>query len=63
MQMAPERASDALVAAPPPRQRSVRFLERIKHTACFPAAAAVYPYVRLRGHKGTYLYFLARLMQ
>jgi hypothetical protein len=63
IQMTSEQASVALETAPTMRQRAVRFLGRIKHAACFPVAAAVYPYVRMHGYKGTYLYFLARLMQ
>lgn len=63
MQMAPEEASAALHAAPTARQRAVHFLGLLKSVACLPLAAAIYPYVRLRGYKGTYLYFLARLLQ
>jgi SAM-dependent methyltransferase len=63
MQMAPEEASAALEAAPTGRQRAVQFLGHLKSVACLPLAAAAYPYVRLRGYKGTYLYFLARLLQ
>lgn len=62
MQMAPEEAASALHAAPAWQQRAVQFLGRIKYAACLPVAAAAYPYVRLRGYKGTYLYFLARLV-
>jgi SAM-dependent methyltransferase len=61
MQMAPEQAAEALQAAPTARERAVQMLGRIKHAACFPMAVAAYPYVRLRGYKGTYLYCLARL--
>ena len=63
MQMAPEEASAALHAEPTARQRGVQFLGLLKSVACLPLAAATYPYVRLRGYKGTYLYFLARLLQ
>jgi 2-polyprenyl-3-methyl-5-hydroxy-6-metoxy-1,4-benzoquinol methylase len=60
MQMAPERAETALRAKPTTRQRLMQVLGRIKYAACFPLAVAVWPYVRLRGYKGTYLYCLAR---
>ncbi len=63
MQMTPEEASAALHAAPTVRQRAMQFLGRAKSLACLPLAVAAYPYVRLRGYKGTYLYFLARLLQ
>lgn len=63
MQMAPTEADAALQARPPARQRAVQFLGRMKYLACFPVALAAYPYVRMRGYKGTYLYFLARLLQ
>jgi SAM-dependent methyltransferase len=63
MQMAPEEALAALHASPTARQHAMQVLGRIKYIACFPAAVAAYPYVRMRGYKGTYLYFLARLMQ
>ena len=63
MQMAPQEAAAALRAAPTSRQRAVQFLGRMKYMACLPAAIVAYPYVRLRGYKGTYLYFLARLLQ
>ena len=61
MQMPPEQAEAALRAEPTVRQRLVQALGRIKHAACYPLALAAWPYVRLRGHKGTYLYCLARL--
>lgn len=63
MQMAPEEASTALHAVPMARQRAVQFLGLIKYMACFPVAVAACPCVRMRGYKGTYLYFLARLRQ
>jgi SAM-dependent methyltransferase len=63
MEMEPQEAAAALQAAPNARQRAVQFLRRIKYLACFPAAVAVYPCVRMRGYKGTYLYFLARLIE
>jgi len=60
MQMAPEEASAALLAKPAMRQRVVQVLGRIKSAVCYPAALVLYPYVRMRGLKGTYLYCLAR---
>jgi hypothetical protein len=38
----------------------MEMLGRIKHAACFPLAVAAFPYVRMRGYKGTYMYCLAR---
>jgi len=61
MQMAPAEADSVLHAAPTSRQRALQLLARVKHAACFPVAVAVYPYVRMRHLKGTYLYCLARL--
>jgi SAM-dependent methyltransferase len=63
MQMVPEEAAAALRAAPTVRARAMQFLGRMKYAGCFPAAVAAYPYVRMRGYRGTYLYFLARLLQ
>ncbi len=60
MQMPPEKASVALQGTLTLRRRLAQKLGRIKHAACFPAALVVYPYVRIRGLKGTYLYCLAR---
>jgi SAM-dependent methyltransferase len=60
MQMAPEQAEAVLRAKPTMRQRTLQMLARIKYAACFPLAVAAYPYVRMRGYKGTYLYCLAR---
>ncbi len=60
MQMAPDQAEAALRAKPTTRQRAMEILGRIKYAACFPLAVAAYPYVRMRGFKGTYLYCLAR---
>jgi hypothetical protein len=60
MQMAPEQAEVVLRAKPTMRQRTLQMLARIKYAACFPLALAAYPYVRMRGYKGTYLYCLAR---
>jgi SAM-dependent methyltransferase len=60
MQMAPGQAETALQARPTERQRLMQAFARIKHAACFPLAVAAFPYVRLRGYKGTYLYCLAR---
>jgi 2-polyprenyl-3-methyl-5-hydroxy-6-metoxy-1,4-benzoquinol methylase len=61
MQMPPEQAEAALRAEPTARQRLLQALRRFKQAACFPLAVAAWPYVRLRGYKGTYLYCLARL--
>jgi SAM-dependent methyltransferase len=63
MQMAPGEAAEALQAAPTARQRAVQFLGRLKYMACLPMAVAAYPYIRMRGYKGTYLYILARLIE
>jgi SAM-dependent methyltransferase len=63
MQMAPEAASAVLHSEPSPRQRAMQMLGRLKYTACLPVAVAAYPYIRLRGYKGTYLYLLARLIK
>jgi SAM-dependent methyltransferase len=60
MQMAPDQAAAVLRAKPTFRQRATRVLARIKLAACFPLAVAMYPYVRMRRFKGTYLYCLAR---
>jgi len=60
IQMSPEQAEAALHAKKSARQRAIEILGRIKHFACWPLAAAAYPYVRWRGFKGTYLYCLAR---
>jgi SAM-dependent methyltransferase len=61
MQMPAEEAAAALHAVPTTRQRAMRLLGRIKATACWPLAAAAYPYVRIRRYRAAYLYFLARL--
>lgn len=63
MQMPVAEAAAALQAKPTARQRAVQFLGRLKHAACYPMAIAAYPYIRMRGYKGTYLYFLARLLE
>jgi SAM-dependent methyltransferase len=60
MQMAPEQAEKMLQTRPTMRQRVMQTLGRIKHAACFPLAVAAFPYVRMRGYKGTYLYCLAQ---
>jgi len=60
VQMAPDQAEAALRAKPTTRQRAMVISGRIKYAACFPLAVAAYPYVRMRGFKGTYLYCLAR---
>src|SRR5229473_5404158 len=56
MQMTPGQAEEVLRAKLTARQRALETLGRIKYAACFPLAVAAYPYVRLRGFKGTYLY-------
>jgi 2-polyprenyl-3-methyl-5-hydroxy-6-metoxy-1,4-benzoquinol methylase len=55
-----EQVSANVQPKPTARQRTMQILGRIKYAACFPAAVAVYPYIRARGRKGTYLYCLAR---
>ncbi len=60
MQMTPDQAEMVLRAKPTTRRRAMEILGRIKYAACFPLAVAAYPYVRMRGFKGTYLYCLAR---
>jgi SAM-dependent methyltransferase len=60
MQMAPDQAEAVLRAKPTARQRAMELAGRIKYAACFLLAVAAYPYVRMRGLKGTYLYCLAR---
>jgi hypothetical protein len=61
MQMAPADAEKVLARKPSARQRALQILGRAKYAACFPLAAVAWPYVRLRGYRGTYLYCLARL--
>ena len=60
MQMASDQAEAVLRAKPTKPQRAMEILGRIKYAACFPLALAAYPYVRMRGFKGTYLYCLAQ---
>jgi SAM-dependent methyltransferase len=60
MQMPPDQAEAVLRAKPTPWQGAMEILGRIKNAACLPLAVAAYPYVRMRGFKGTYLYCLAR---
>jgi SAM-dependent methyltransferase len=60
MQMEPEQAASVLRRGATMRQRVIQLLGNIKYAACFPTALAVYPYIRTRGYKGTYLYCLAR---
>jgi len=60
MQMEPEQAAAVLRHSPTARQRALQLLGWIKYAACFGAALAVYPYIWMRGYKGTYLYCLAR---
>ena len=62
MQMGPQEAAAALTAKPTARQRAMRFLGRVKSLACVPLAMGAFPYVRMRGYKGAYLYLLARLV-
>lgn len=60
IQMAPSQAEAVLRAKPTARRRALEILGRIKYAACLPLAVAAFPYVRMRGYKGTYLYCLAR---
>lgn len=60
MQMTPDQAEAVLRAKPTLRQRAMGVMSQIKYAACFPLALAAYPYVRMRGFKGTYLYCLAQ---
>ena len=60
IQMEAEQVSASVQPKPTMRERMIQMLGRIKYAACFPAAVAVYPYIRARGRKGTYLYCLAR---
>lgn len=63
MQMGPQEADAALQGSATGRQRAVEIVGQVKYLMCFPIAIAAYPYVWLRGYKGTYLYLLARLLQ
>jgi len=63
MQLAAPEAAAALQAKATARQKALRFLGRVKASACFPLALAAYPYVRLRNYKAAYLYMLARHTQ
>ena len=60
MQMSPVQAEAALRGRPTTRQRALEILGGIKYAACVPLAVAAFPYVRMRGYMGTYLYCLAR---
>jgi 2-polyprenyl-3-methyl-5-hydroxy-6-metoxy-1,4-benzoquinol methylase len=60
IQMTHDQAEAILHARPTTRQRVMGVLGRIKSAACLPLAVGAYPYVRMRGYKGTYLYCLAR---
>jgi 2-polyprenyl-3-methyl-5-hydroxy-6-metoxy-1,4-benzoquinol methylase len=60
MQMTPDEADSVFRAKRTMRQRMMQMLSRIKFAACFPLAVAAFPYVRMLGYKGTYLYCLAR---
>jgi SAM-dependent methyltransferase len=61
MQLNEQEAGKVLATKPSLRQELIQVLGRIKYAACFPLAVAAYPYVRMRGYKGTYLYCLAKL--
>lgn len=61
IQMTPEDAQSALNATPNMRIRIMQILGHIKRVACYPLAVAIFPFIRMRGYKGTYLYCLARL--
>jgi SAM-dependent methyltransferase len=63
IQMERDQAAAVLHAAPTVTQRILRVLARIKYMACFPLAVVVYPYIWMRGCRGTYLYCLGRLKQ
>src|SRR6267142_6148235 len=60
IQITPGQAEVVLRAKPTTRQRALEMMGRIKYAACLPLAVAAFPYIRLRGFKGTYLYYLAR---
>ena len=60
MQMTPGQAEAVLRAKLTIRQGALEILGWIKYAACLPLAVAAFPYVRLRGFKGTYLYCLAQ---
>ena len=60
IQMETDQVSAAVQPKVSTRERTMQILGRIKYAACFPAAVALYPYIRARGLKGTYLYCLAR---
>ena len=61
--MTPEEAESAFQAKPSAWLRIMQMLGRIKYLylAWYPLAVVAFPYVRMRGYKGTYLYCLARL--
>jgi SAM-dependent methyltransferase len=63
MQLEPQQAAAALQAKPTARQTVMRWLGRAKSLACLPLAVGAYPYVRMKGWKGSYLYLLARQAQ
>jgi hypothetical protein len=60
MQMAPQQAQAAVQKQLTKRQRVMQALVWMKYAACVPLAAAAFPYVRMRGYKGSYLYCMAR---
>ena len=49
IQMEAEQVSAKVEPKPRTRQRTMQILRRIKYAACFPAAMALYPYIRARG--------------
>jgi hypothetical protein len=60
IQQDPETKEPRNAVDPSFRTRAVQLLGRAKYAACFPLAAAAIPYVRWRGHFGSYLYCLVR---
>jgi len=60
-EMEPQQMERAMTRlAESPRHRMTQRLVRWKNLALVPAAGVALPYLRLRGHKGLYLYCLAR---
>jgi len=62
-QMAPEEVKAAIHPAPNLKLRAIKIIGKMKALTCVPLAIAMYPYVRIRGYKGAYLYVLARRKQ
>lgn len=60
IQMTPEQAAAVPNSAPSLRRRITYLLSHAKRLACYPFAFLAFPYIRLRGKKGAYLYCLAR---